>query len=99
MTDIERDIDFIITKTKQLFGVIEKEQFDLLNTKELGRQQLIDQFFINYSQEQLLDVSDKLDQLLTISTEVTELCENCFEQTKQNILKIKKSDKIKKAYR
>ena len=85
MTDIERDIDFIITKTKQLFAVIEKEQFDLLSTKELVRQKLIDQFFINYSQEQLLDVSDKLDQLLTLSTEVTELCERCFEETKQDI--------------
>jgi len=99
MTAIERDIDFIIEKTQQLFKVIEQEKYQLLESKELVRQQLISQFFINYSSEQLLEVSNKLQDLVDLSTQVTQQAEQLFERTKQDILKIKKSDKVKKAYK
>ena len=99
MTDIKRDIDFILLKTQQLFGIIEQEQYQLLETKELIRKQLIEQFFVNYSADEIITVSEKLQQLVDLSTEITEQCENIFEQTKQDILKVKQVDKIKKAYK
>jgi len=97
--NIERDLDFIILKTEQLFGIIEQENYQHLETKELVRQQLIEQFFLNYSADEIISVSDKIEHLVELSTTVTELCENAFEQTKQDILKVKQVDKIKKAYK
>lgn len=99
MTDIERDLDFILFKTHQLFDVIEQEQYQLLETKELVRQQLIKQFFLNYTPDEIILVSDKFQALVDLSTKVTEQCENIFEQTKQDILKVKQVSKIKKAYK
>jgi hypothetical protein len=99
MTDIERDLDFILLKTQQLFGIIEQEEYQLLETKELIRQQLIQQFFSNYTPDEIITVSEKFETLINLSTKVTEQCEVIFEQTKHDILKIKKVDKIKKAYK
>lgn len=99
MTNIERDLDFILLKTQQLFTIVEKEKYQLLETKELIRQQLIEQFFLDYSSNEIIAVSEKLQQLVDLSTEVTEQCESLFEQTKQDILKVKQVDKIKKAYK
>ena len=99
MTDIERDIDFIINKTQRLFKVIEQEQYQQLESKELVRQQLIEQFFINYTPEEILNVSEQFQELIDLSTAVTLECENIFAQTKDDILKIKKADKIIKAYK
>jgi len=99
MTDIERDLDFIINKTQRLFKVIEQEQYQLLESKELVRQQLINQFFIDYPPEEILKVGEKFQQLVELSTTITQECENIFAQTKDDILKIKKVDKIKKAYK
>lgn len=99
MTDIERDLDFIILKTQQLFGIVEQEKYQLLETKELVRQQLIEQFFLNYSKDEIITVSEKLQELVALSSKITKQCENIFEQTKQDILKIKKVNKIKKAYK
>jgi hypothetical protein len=99
MTDIERDIDFIIEKTQRLFKIIEQEQYQLLESKELVRKQLIDQFFINYSPEEIVSVGKKFEQLVELSSAVTQECENIFVQTKEDILKIKKVNKIKKAYK
>ena len=98
MTDIERDIDFIINKTQRLFKVIEQEQYQLLESKELVRQQLINQFFIDYSPVEIVSVGEKFQKLVDLSTEVTEHCEGLFEQTKQDILKVKQVSKIKKAW-
>ena len=99
MKEIERDLDFIIAKTQQLFNIVEQEQYQLLETKELVRQQLVEQFFINYSADEIAAVSDKFQKLVTLSTEITEQCEGLFEQTKQDILKVKQVGKIKKAYK
>lgn len=99
MTDMERDLDFIILKTQQLFSIIEQEQYQRIETKELIRKQLIEQFFLNYSADEIVVVSDKLDLLINLSTKVTEQCEELFEQTKLDILKIKQVDKIKNAYK
>jgi len=99
MTDIERDLDFIILKTQQLFGIIEQEQYQRLETKELVRKQLIEQFFLNYPADEIATVSEKFQKLVDLSTEVTEHCEGLFEQTKQDILKVKQVSKIKKAYK
>ncbi|MBL4942730.1 MAG: hypothetical protein JKY81_13845 [Colwellia sp.] len=98
MTAIERDLDFILLKTQQLFGIIEQEKYQHLETKEIVRQQLIEQFFLDYSSNEIIAVSDKLQRLVDLSTKVTEQCESIFEQTKQDILKVKQVDKIKKAY-
>lgn len=99
MTDIERDLDFIINKTQRLFKLIEQEQYQLLESKELVRKQLINQFFIDYTPEEIVSVSEKFQQLVELSTTITLECENIFAQTKDDILKIKKSNKIKKAYK
>jgi len=99
MKDIERDINFIILKTQQLFGIIEQEKYSLLETKELIRQQLIEQFFLNYPPDEIVTVSEKFQLLITISTKITEQCEGIFEQTKHDILKVKQVSKIKKAYK
>lgn len=99
MKDIERDLDFILLKTNQLVTVINQQDYDLLESKELVRQQLIKQFFVDYSAEDIVTVSDKFQQLVTLSTDITEQCEQIFEQSKQDILKIKQSAKIKKAYK
>ncbi len=99
MSDIERDIDFIILKTQQLFSIIEQEKYQLLETKELIRQQLIEQFFLNYPPDEIIIIGEKLQQLVDLSTKVTEQCEDIFEQTKQDILKVKQVGKIKKAYK
>ena len=99
MTDIERDLDFIINKTQRLFKLIEQEQYQLLESKELVRKQLINQFFIDYTPEEIVSVSEKFQQLVEPSTTITLECENIFAQTKDDILKIKKSNKIKKAYK
>lgn len=98
MKNIEDDLDYIMSKTQQLFTLLEKEQYPLLETKELVRQQLIQQFFINYSLKEISTVSKKFQQLVDLSTQVTIDCEEKFETTKSNILKIKKSAKIKNAY-
>ena len=99
MTDIERDIDFIIEKTLRLFKIIEQEQYQLLEGKELVRKQLIDQFFLNYSPEEIVSVGEKFEQLVELSSAVTQECETIFSQTKEDILKVKKVSKIKKAYK
>jgi len=99
MKDIERDLDFIILKTHQLFNIIKQEKYDLLETKELIRQQLIKQFFLNYSADEIVTVGEKFQLLVNLSTDATEQCENLFEQTKQDILKVKQVTKIKKAYK
>lgn len=99
MTDIERDLDYIILKTQQLFTIIEQEKYHLLETKELVRKQLIEQFFLNYSADDIVLVGNKFQTLVSLSANVTEQCESIFEQTKHDILKIKKVDKIKKAYK
>jgi len=99
MTDMERDLDFIILKTQQLFAIIEQEEYQRLETKELIRQQLIEQFFLNYPADEIATVSEKFQKLVDLSTEVTEQCEGIFEQTKQDILKVKQVGKIKKAYK
>ncbi len=99
MNNIERDIDFIIIKTQQLFSIIEQKKYPLLETKELIRQQLIEQFFLDYTEDEIVVVSEKLQQLVELSTKVTEQCESIFAQTKQDILKVKQVDKIKKAYK
>jgi len=44
-------------------------------------------------------VGEKFEYLIALSTELTQLCEEIFSQTKQDILKIKQTSKIKKAYR
>ncbi len=99
MKEIERDLDFITLKTQQLFDIITQEKYHLLETRELVRQQLIEQFFLNYSVEEIATVGEKFEQLVSLSSHVTEQCENLFEQTKQDILKVKQVDKIKKAYK
>ncbi|PCH97339.1 MAG: hypothetical protein COB83_02355 [Gammaproteobacteria bacterium] len=99
MTDIERDLDFILLKTQQLFDIIEREEYPRLETKELVRQQLIAQFFLNYSADEIVAVGDKLQLLIDLSTKAAEQCESLFEQTKQDILKVKQVNKIKKAYK
>jgi len=99
MTDIERDLDFIILKTQQLFGLVEQEKYQQLETKELIRQQLIKQFFLNYTADEIATVNEKFESLVNLSAKVTEQCESLFEQTKHDILKIKKVGKIKKAYK
>jgi hypothetical protein len=99
MTETERDLDFILLKTQQLFGIIEQEKYHLLETKELIRQQLIEQFFVNHTAEDILTVSEKMQDLVNLSTQITEQCESLFDQTKQDILKVKQVDKIKKAYK
>jgi len=98
MSDIERDINFIILKTQQLFSIVEQERYEFLETKELVRQQLIEQFFLNYSPDEIVIVGEKLQQLVELSTKVTEQCEGVFEQTKHDILKVKQVSKIKNAY-
>jgi len=97
-SDIESGIDFIIKKSEQLFTVIEKKQYHLLETRELVRKQLINQFFANYSSEQMLEVSEKFHYLITISAEITQQCEDVLQQTKEDIIKLKKSKEIKNAY-
>lgn len=99
MKDIERDLDFILLKTQQLFDIVEKEQYQRLETKELIRQQLIEQFFLDYTADEISTLSEKFQQLVDLSTKVTEECEGIFEQTKQDILKVKQVGKIKKAYK
>lgn len=99
MSDIEQDLDFIIKKTHQLFSIIEQERYPLLETKELIRQQLIEQFFVNFTADEIATVGEKFQQLVELSNEVTNLCEDIFNQTKQDVLKLKQSDKIKKAYK
>lgn len=99
MTDIERDLDYIIMKTQQLFTIVEQEDYHLLETKELIRQQLIEQFFINYSADDITIVANKFDTLVSLSANLTKQCENILAQTKHDILKIKKVEKIKKAYK
>jgi hypothetical protein len=99
MTAIECDIDFILKKTNQLFKVVENKQYHLIESKELIRKHLIDQFFIDYLPEEIVTVNDKLDKLIQLSYSLTQQCENLFQQTKDNILKVKKSDQAIKAYR
>lgn len=99
MTDIERDLDFIILKTQQLFTLVKQEEYHLLETKELVRKQLIEQFFLNYSPDEIAVIGDKFQQLVNLSNEVTKQCEEDFNQTKQDILKLKQVDKIRKAYK
>jgi len=98
-TEIDQDLDFIINKTRQLFSLIKKEQYHLVDTKELVRQQLINQFFSDYSPEQIATVGEKFEQLVALSTTLTQQCEVDFSQMKQEILKIKQVGKINKAYR
>jgi len=98
-TDINKDLDFIIKKTQQLFSVIEKEQYHLVDTKELVRQQLIDQFFSDYSPAQIATAGEKFEHLIELSTNITQQCETAFSQVKQDILKLKQVGKIKDAYR
>lgn len=97
-SDIERDIDFIIDKTKELATIVTQEQYHLLETKELIRQQLIQQFNDNYSAAEMANVEDKLVLLYQLSTEITQRCEDVLTQTKQNILKLKQANKVKQAY-
>ncbi len=99
MNDIERDLDFILLKTNQLVTIVRQEKFELLESKELIRQQLINQFFLDYSAKDIVTVAEKFQQLVTLSAEITAQCERIFEQSKQDILKIKQADKIKKAYK
>jgi len=99
ISEIEKDLDFIILKTKQLLTVVTDEQYHKIETKELVRKQLINQFFLEYSPEQIAMVGEKFEYLIALSTELTQLCEAIFSQTKQDILKIKQTSKIKKAYR
>ncbi len=99
MTDIERDLDFIILKTQQLFSIVEQEKYELLETKELIRKQLIEQFFLNYTADEIVKVNEKFETLVNLSAKITEQCESLFEQTKDDILKIKKVGKIKNAYK
>lgn len=97
--DINKDIDYIIKKTQKLFTLVEQGKYHLVDTKEVVRQQLIDQFFTDFSPEQIATVGVKFEQLIELSTTITEHCESAFSQVKQDILKIKKAGKIKKAYR
>lgn len=99
MKDIERDLDFIILKTQQLFDIVEREEYQFLETKELIRKQLIEQFFLNYSMEAIAEYSVKFEHLITLSEEIVKQCEGIFEQTKHKILKVKQVEKIKKAYK
>ncbi len=99
MDNIEQDIDYILKKTQQMVVVVENEQYHLLETKELIRQQLLQQFSLNYTPEEMLAVGDKLQTLVTLSTELTQQCEEIFSDTKQDILKLKKAEQVKKAYK
>jgi len=99
MNNIEIDINYILKKTQQMVVVVENEQYHLLETKELVRQQLLQQFSLNYTPEEMLAVGDKLQTLVDLSAELTEKCENIFEETKQEILKVKKVSKIQQAYK
>jgi hypothetical protein len=99
MTDIERDLDYIIIKTQQLFDMIEQKKYHLIETKELVRQQLIEQFFVNYTADEIVTVNEKFQKLVNFSTQITKECESIFEQTKKDILKLKQVGKIKKAYK
>lgn len=98
-SDIEQDIDFIIVKTQQLADVVAQEQYHLLETRELVRQQLIQQFNDNYSADEMLQVQDKLLLLQQLSTEITQQCEAILASTKQDILKLKQASKVIKAYK
>jgi len=97
--EINKDLDFIIKKTQQLFSLVEQGQYHLVDTKELVRQQLINQFFSDYTPEQIAEVGEKFEQLIELSTIITQHCEAAFSQVKQDILKVKQVGKIKKAYR
>ncbi len=97
-SDIERDIDFIINKTQQFAELVAQEQYHLLETKELVRQQLIQQFNDNYSTDEMLQVQDKLLLLQQLSTDITQQCELILSATKQDILKLKQVNKVKQAY-
>ena len=98
-SDIERDIDFIINKTQQFAELVAQEQYHLLETKELVRQQLIQQFNDNYSTDEMLQVQDKLLLLQQLSTDITQQCEHILSSTKQDILKLKQASKVIKAYK
>ena len=99
MDNIEQDIDYILEKTQQMLVVVENEQYHLLETKELIRQQLLQQFSSNYTSDEMLAVAEKLEKLVTLSTELTQQCEEIFSDTKQDILKLKKAEKVKNAYK
>lgn len=99
MSGIDTDLDYILQKTEQLFRVVEEENYPLLETKELVRHQLIQQFFKDYSPEEIATVSKKFEYLVARSDELNKQCESIFEKTKQDMLKLKKSASIKKAYK
>jgi len=99
MDSIENDIDFIITKTHRLQAIIDNEDYHLLESKELVRQRLIQQFFDDYKPEEIIQVTEKLELVVSLSEHISKQCEDIYEGTKQDILKLKKSDSIKKAYK
>jgi len=97
--EINQDIDFIIEKTKQLTNIVDQEQYHLLETKELIRQQLVQQFNDDYSANDMLQVQDKLILLHELSTHITQQCEKILTKTKEDILKLKQVKKVNKAYK
>ncbi|MGB0936174.1 MAG: hypothetical protein ACPGTQ_01885 [Colwellia sp.] len=99
MTAIESDIDFILKKTYQLFELVEHKKYHLIESRELVRKQLIDQFFIDYLPEEIITVQDKLDTLIELTSSLTQACESLFQQTKDDILKVRKSGDVIKAYK
>ena len=99
MTNINNDLDFIIAKTQRLQDVVDNKDYHLLESKELIRQHLITQFFANYSPEEIVTVTEKLEHLVKLSESISEQCETIFEDTKQDILKLKRSSNVKNAYK
>lgn len=99
MSAIEADLDYILEKTEQLFTVVSEEKYHLLETKELIRQQLIEQFFKNYSPEEIGTFAEKFELLVSKTESLNAQCEAIFDDTKQDILKLKKSASVKKAYK
>ena len=99
MTNINNDLDFIIAKTQRLQDVVDNKDYHVLESKELIRQQLITQFFANYSPEEIVTVTEKLVHLVKLSESISEQCETIFEDTKHDILKLKRSSNVKNAYK
>ena len=96
---VENDIRALLQFTDELKHLIDQDQLEGFAEKEAIRKELLKVFFHRYTESELMSVADELRQLELASASIYQLAQAKFKELKRDVLKLRKSEKVKTAYK
>ncbi len=96
---VESDIKALLHFTEELRHLLDQDQLEGFPEKEAIRKELLEVFFHRYTESELMSVADELRQLELASANIQQLAQARLNKLKSDMLKLRKSGKVKAAYK